>query len=380
MNVAIWPGSSSFSPGLTPFGYYDFDAQFQTDADKVAKWCATRLGYPIMEVELQDIHFYAALEESITEFSTQVNMYNAKDYMYTLIGASNQENLTGRVITPNLGRTIEISKQYGSEVGSGGTVDWKRGYIDLVPGQTLYDLDALWANLYEASASIEIKRVFHDFAPAIIRYFDPYVGTGAGTQQLLDSFGWGSYSPAVSFLVMPLYADLLRIQAIEMNDQIRKSSYSFELRNNKLRVYPIPTMPIKMWFEYILTADRNNPLHTADTNTISDLSNIPYNRMIYNTINDIGKQWIYKYALAIAKETQGLIRGKYSSVPIPGAEVTLNGSDLVTQGREEKEKLTTELQTLLDSLTRKGQAESETIIDEALQKKLKNVPLFIYIK
>jgi len=110
------------------------------------------------------------------------------------------------------------------------------------------------------------------------------------------------------------------------------------------------------------------------------LSNIPYNRMIYNTINDIGKQWIYKYALAIAKETQGLIRGKYSSVPIPGAEVTLNGSDLVTQGREEKEKLTTELQTLLDSLTRKGQAESETIIDEALQKKLKNVPLFIYIK
>jgi hypothetical protein len=380
MNIAIWPGSSSFSPGLTPFGYYDYDAQFQSDADKVAKWCATRLGYPIMEVELQDIHFYAALEEAITEFSTQVNMYNAKDYMFTLLGASNQENLTGRIITPNLGRTIQISKQYGTEVGSGGTVDWKRGYIDLVPGQTQYDLDALWADPYEASASIEIKKVYHDFSPAIVRYFDPYVGTGAGTQQLLDSFGWGSYSPAVSFLVMPLYADLLRIQAIEMNDQIRKSSYSFELRNNKLRVYPIPTMPIKMWFEYILTADRDNPLQNSNTNLISDLSNVPYNRMDYFKINDIGKQWVYKYALAITKEMQGLIRGKYSSVPIPGAEVTLNGTDLINQGREDKKELVTELQTLLDSLTRKGQAESESVIDEALQKKLKNVPLFIYIK
>jgi hypothetical protein len=380
MNVAIWPGSSSFLPGLTPFGYYDYDAQFQSDADKVAKWCATRLGYPIMEVELQDIHFYAALEEAITEFSTQVNMYNAKDYMFTLLGASNQENLTGRIITPNLGRTIQISKQYGTEVGSGGTVDWKRGYIDLVPGQTQYDLDALWADPYEASASIEIKKVYHDFSPAIVRYFDPYVGTGAGTQQLLDSFGWGSYSPAVSFLVMPLYADLLRIQAIEMNDQIRKSSYSFELRNNKLRVYPIPTMPVKMWFEYILTADRDNPLQNSNTNLISDLSNVPYNRMDYFKINDIGKQWVYKYALAITKEMQGLIRGKYSSVPIPGAEVTLNGTDLINQGREDKKELVTELQTLLDSLTRKGQAESESVIDEALQKKLKNVPLFIYIK
>lgn len=380
MNVAIWPGSSSFLPGLTPFGYYDYDAQFQSDADKVAKWCATRLGYPIMEVELQDIHFYAALEEAITEFSTQVNMYNAKDYMFTLLGASNQENLTGRIITPNLGRTIQISKQYGTEVGSGGTVNWKRGYIDLVPGQTQYDLDALWADPYEASASIEIKKVYHDFSPAIVRYFDPYVGTGAGTQQLLDSFGWGSYSPAVSFLVMPLYADLLRIQAIEMNDQIRKSSYSFELRNNKLRVYPIPTMPIKMWFEYILTADRDNPLQNSNTNLISDLSNVPYNRMDYFKINDIGKQWVYKYALAITKEMQGLIRGKYSSVPIPGAEVTLNGTDLINQGREDKKELVTELQTLLDSLTRKGQAESESVIDEALQKKLKNVPLFIYIK
>jgi hypothetical protein len=380
MNIPIWPGSSSFLPGGTPFGYYDYDAHFQTDADKVARWCATRLGYPIMAVELQDIHFYTALEEAITEFSTQVNMYNAKDYMYTLIGSSTETNLTGQVITPNLGRTIQIAKQYGTEAGSGGTVDWKRGYVNLIPGQTQYDLNALWASRFEPGKNIEVKRVYHDFSPAIVRYFDPYVGTGAGTQQMLDSFGWGSYSPAVSFLVMPLYADLLRIQAIEMNDMIRKSSYSFELHNNKLRVFPIPTMPVQMWFEYIVVEDRNNALLSTGSNSISDLGNIPFNRMVYTNVSDIGKQWIYKYALAISKEIQGLIRGKYSTVPIPGAEVTLNGSDLISQGREDKAALVTELQTLLDTLTRKGQAESETIIDDALQSKLKKVPLYIYIK
>jgi hypothetical protein len=135
-----------------------------------------------------------------------------------------------------------------------------------------------------------------------------------------------------------------------------------------------------MWFEYIVVEDRNNVLQTSGSNSISDLGNIPFNRMVYTNVSDIGKQWIYKYALAISKEIQGLIRGKYSTVPIPGAEVTLNGSDLISQGREDKAALITELQTLLDTLTRKGQAESETIIDDALQSKLKKVPLYIYVK
>jgi len=143
MNIPIWPGSSSFFPGMTPFGYYDYDYTFQTDVDKVADWCAKKLGYPIMEVELQDINFYACVEEAITEFSTQVNMYNAKDYMLTLIGTSTDTNLTGKVITPNLGRTIELAKEYGTEVGSGGTVDWKKGYITLTSSVQTYDLNTL---------------------------------------------------------------------------------------------------------------------------------------------------------------------------------------------------------------------------------------------
>ena len=391
MNIPIWPGSSSFAGasasyygGLTttrptPFGYYDSDATFKIEADKVADFCARKLGYPIMEVELQDINLFAALEEAVTEFSTQVNMNNAKDYMLTLQGTPTSNNLSQRVVTPNLGRVISIAKQYGTEVGSGGDVDYKRGYIETTENVSEYDLDVLWASVSESGASIEIKRVFHEVTPAITRYFDPYVGTGAGTQQMLDSFGWGSYSPSVSFMVMPLYADLLRMQAIEMNDMIRKSTYSFEIRNNKLRLFPIPGEGAIVWFEYVLTSERNNPLK-APTGSISDLSNVPYGRISFTNIKDIGLQWIYKYALATSKEMLGLIRGKYSTVPIPGSEMTLNGADLIAQGREDKTTLITDLTTLLTSMTRQGQMEQETAIATSLSTQLSKVPLYIYVK
>ena len=391
MNIPIWPGSSSFVSASasyyagstttrpTPFGYYDADVTFKTESNKVADWCARKLGYPIMEVELQDINFFAAFEESVTEFSTQVNMSNAKDYMLTLQGTPTSNQLSQRVVTPNLGRTISMAKQYGSEAGSGGDVDYKKGYIQLTGSQSEYDLNALWANVNESGSAIEIKRVYHDFTPAIVRYFDPYVGTGAGTQQMLDSFGWGSYSPAVSFMVQPLYADLLRMQAIELNDTIRKSTYSFELRNNKLKLFPTPTYSANMWFEYVVTADRNNPLK-APTGSISDLSNVPYSRIQFTNIKDIGLQWIYKYTLATAKEMLGLIRGKYTTVPIPGADITLNGVDLISQGREDKVALILELNTLLTSMTRQGQMEQETAIATSLSTQLSKVPLYIYIK
>lgn len=378
-NIPIWPGSSSFYPGKTPFGFYDTDYQFQLEADQVANWCAVKLGYPLMEVEMQDVNFYACFEEAITEFGNQVNMYNAKDYLMSLQGTSTASNATNRLVSTNLSRVIQMAKSYGAEAGSGGDIDWKQGSIKLVPGQQVYDLDALYTNVSESNSTIEIKRIYHDFSPAIVRYFDPYVGTGAGTQQLLDSFGWGSYSPSVSFLVMPLYADLLRIQAIEMNDQIRKSAFSFELRNNNLKMFPIPTTSVNLYFDYVIVEDRSNPFKTP-AGVISDISNIPYNRLNYGNISQLGRGWIYKYTLALAKELLGLIRSKYSTVPIPGAEVTLNGSDLMSQGREDKANLLTELREILEAMTRKGQMEQEEIIANAMNTRLAKVPLPIYIK
>lgn len=392
MNIPIWPGSSSFvtvsasfyntpSTGSrpTPFGYYDGDGVFKVEADKVADYCARSVGYPIMDVELQDLNFWAAFEESTTKFTTMVNMYNAKDYILTLQGTSKNTNLSGRNIQTNLGRAIEMSKTYGTEAGSGGTVDWKRGRVAVSALSQSYDLDALWADVSESGKRIEIKRVYHNEDPAIVRYFDPQTDTGRGTQTMLEGFGWGSYSPAVSFLVMPLYADLLRMQAIEMNDQIRKSSFSFEIQNNKLKLFPLPEKDYTLYFDYVVVEDRNNPLNTP-TGSISDLSNVPYDRIQFADINDIGVQWIYEYTLAVSKEMLGLVRSKYSTVPIPGSEATLNGADLIAQGRETKTQLLTDLKELLLSMGRETTMQAEATIATALQQQLSKVPNLIYIK
>lgn len=393
-SIPIWPGSSSFasvsasfyntpSTGSRPtaFGHYDSDPVFKVEADKVADYCARNMGYPIMDVELQDLNFWAAFEEATTKFSTMVNMYNAQDYILTLQGTTTDQNLSSNVVTPNLGRIIEMAKTYGTEAGSGGTVDWKRGYIEVTESIANYDLNTLWADVSESGERIEIKRVFHNEPPAITRYFDPQIDTGGGTQTMLDGFGWGSYSPAVSFLVMPLYADLLRMQAIELNDQIRKSSYSFELKNNKLTLFPIPLRRYTVFFDYVVVSDRNNvQTQGSGSNTVSDLSNVPYDRIPFASINDIGVHWIYEYTLGTSMTMLGLVRGKYTSVPIPGAETTLNGGDLISQGNEKRLALVTDLKELLMSMGREVKTQAESVIATSIQQQLSKVPNYIYIK
>ena len=187
-------------------------------------------------------------------------------------------------------------------------------------------------------------------------------------------------SPGVSFMMMPLYYDLSRFQAIEFNDQIRKSAYSFQLVNDRLRLYPIPDGSnfTKVYFDYIKKSDRSNPLK-GNTGTISDMSNVPYTYMIYSNINEPGKQWIRRYTLALAKEMLGYVRGKYSSLPIPNADVTLNGSDLISAASTEKEGLITELKELLDQMSRQSQLERKQAEADSLQQQMNKIPLKIYI-
>jgi len=383
-NVSIWPGSSSFFSGDTPFGLYDSDSQFQSDAEKVADWCAKRLGYPINDIELQSTNFFACFEEAVTEYGSQLNTYNIRDNMLNLYGAQTGSNLTGKKVSPNFGGLTELAEEYGTEAGSGGNITYYTGSISVSSNKQIYDLtDSSVVSLESGtpgSDAIEIKRVFHEAPPAIVKYFDPFVGTGLGSQQMLDSFGFGGFSPGVSFMMMPLYYDLSRFQAIEFNDQIRKSAYTFELINNRIKFFPIPNGSnfTKVYFQYILKSDRSNPLKN-NIGSISDFSNVPYNNVTYKNINDVGKQWIRKYTLALAKEMLGFIRGKYSSLPIPNAEVTLNGSDLLSAGQTEKEALITELKDTLDTMSRQAQLERKQAESDALLQQMNKIPLKIYI-
>ena len=187
-----------------------------------------------MSVELQDVQFYTCFEESITEYSAQVNQFNIRENLLSLRGQATGSNVTHKRVTPNFADAIRVSEQYGTEAGVGGTIDFKSGSIDIVSGSQVYDLNTLISDANHSGSAIEVRKVFYEAAPAVQRYFDPYAGTGAGSYNMMDSFGWGNMTPAVQFMMMPIYADLLRIQAIEFNDQIRKSAFSFELRNNKL--------------------------------------------------------------------------------------------------------------------------------------------------
>ena len=214
---------------------YDTDTTFQTDAPKFAKWCAKRLGYPITAVELQDTQFYTCLEESVSEYSAQVNQFNIKDNLLSLKGQSTSSNLTQKRLSHTMGEQIFISETYGSEAQVGGQIETHKTKITLVSGSQEYDLNTLIADK-SGSGAIEVKRVFYEASPAITRYFDPYAGTGQQTNNMLDAFGFGGSSPAITFMLQPVYADLLRTQAIEFNDQVRKSTYSFEIQDADVSV------------------------------------------------------------------------------------------------------------------------------------------------
>ena len=377
----IWQGSSSFSSGNTPWGLYDADNAFTSSADKFADWAARRLGYPIMAVEMNSGSFYACFEEAVSEYSAQVNQFNIKDNLLHLTGQATGSNVTHKRITPTMGRSVFLSKQYGTEVGVGGDVSYNKGSISITSGSQEYDINELFTDV-SASEAIEIKRVYYEGTPAMQRFFDPYATTGYGTINMVEGFGFGNYSPAVSFTLMPLFEDLLRVQAIELNDSIRKSAYSFTLQNNKIRLFPDPESSSTLYFDYVKASERDNPLiteYSGSSDVVSDFSNVPYDNMEYQFINDVGIQWIRKYGLALSKELLGMIRSKYGSIPVPNAETTLDGDTLRTEAQTEKEFLVTQLRENLEASSRKMMLEADSEESTRLQEKLQKVPLPIYI-
>ena len=380
-NAAIWPGSSSFFPGDTPFGFYDDDFQFQTDADKVTVFCARRLGYPLTDVELQDINFYAAFEEAVTTYSNEVFAYQASENYLDFEGSSTGSQANYNLIRPNLGAIVRLAEEYGSEAGVGGTTEYRTGSIPMKANQQVYDLGEFAASQSTEKANIEIKKIYYEATPSIVRYFDPYAGTGTDVQGLLDAFGFGNFSPGINFLLMPINFDLQKIQAINFNDTIRKSNYSFELINNQIRIFPIPNKDQTLHFKYILKSDRNNPYVSGSlgSGVVTDISTVPYQNPVYSYINSIGRQWIFEYTLALSKEMLGYVRGKYGTVPIPGAEVTLNQSDLISAATSEKTALLERLRAYLDETSRNKLLEKKAQEAEYLQKDLAAVPYTIYI-
>ena len=376
-----FPGSGSAVSGSTPFGYYDSDPLFQRECYNSMIWAARRLGYPSVAIEIIDIHFYASFEEACNAYNAKVNEYNMINNMLVLQGQDRTNIATGRNIQgTGLPYLINLAKDYGSEAGTGGKVDWKKTSIQVNPMQQDYDLQALVGNTLENCQPIEVKRVFHYRPPAFARIYDPFSMTGMSYSNVLQELGFGAYSPAVQFLMTPIFEDLLRGQAIQFNDMVRKSAYSFEMQNNRLRLMPIPTTGFKLWLEYININDRSNAsMSPIGANTSSDFADIPYVNHPYATINDPGKQWIRDFFLANCKEILGAVRQKHQVIPIPGGEITLDGAELRAEAQQTKERLIDTLKEQLEAAGKFNQMEKQAQMSEQLNQTLKGVPLLIYV-
>jgi len=380
-NPTIYDGNPIWTSGSVPFGFYNDDSEFQVDAVKVAKFCASRLGYPLVDVELQSGSLFTAFEEAVTTYGNELYAYKIRDNQLTVEGLTTGSDLSSSLITPSFETIVRLTEQYGSEAGSGGNVPYYTGSIALTASIQDYDLNSFASSSGdEGTYGIEIKRVFYESTPAIVKSYDPYSGTGFGFQNLFDSFGFGQMSPAISFLMMPLNYDLATIQAIEMNDMVRKSNFSFELKNNKLKIFPIPSRTRgHIFFEYIKRDERISSSVQDVPGKVTNVSNTPYSNPTYTAINSVGRQWVFEYTLAIAKEMLGYVRGKYGTVPIPGAEVTLNQNDLITAATAEKNSLIERLRGYFDETSRKSLLERRSQESEFTNQELKNVPYTIYI-
>jgi len=406
-DIAIWTGATNFIAGeSTPFGFYDDDLSFQEDAPRVARYIAEKLGWPVLDIELNERQFYTAFEEAVTAYGKEIiEAIAAENISSAVNGSSSGQAVNTTLYRPSLSSVIAASTQYGTEAGVGGNVTKKSILIDVIANQQVYNLETLIPAPANGNRNtVEIRKVFYEAPPAILRYFDPYAGTGTGIQSLMDAFDFGSYSPGVNFLLMPASYDVLKTQAIEFNDQIRKSTYSFEISNNILTLFPVPKGAGKLRVEYYETKAKDlaaagfddgiNLQATADSagsvggtggsTTTTDqggtnISNVNAQNLVYAEINAIGRQWIFKYAAATAKEMLAYVRGKYQTVPVPGSEVTMNAADLLADARDEKVFLVEDLKATMQTASMTNQLELAATQTKFINDAMAGVPMHIYI-
>lgn len=370
----------------TPFGFFDADTEFQTEADAMVTFVKRKLGDDILSVELTKKQIWACFEEATLEYSAIINQYQAKSQMATLMGSS-KGNLQGheqQLPRENLEFMMRRAEPYSAEAGLGGSFNSVSGSIALERNRQDYDIYTelkdqagnliFSSSLNTLSTRMKIMEVFHFSPQAAYRFFD----TTSAINYLNNEFSFESFTPETVFYILPVFEDVLRGGMLNISSRVRRSNYSYRIVGNKLRLFPMPTQdnPSRLWIRVNFASDPfSSPNGDGTIDGVSNLSNVPFGNIMFSGINSIGRQWIRQYCLALAKELLGLIRSKFSSVPIPGGDLTLNGSDLISQGREEQEKLKTQVTEMLESLTYTKLLEDQAAASDNLQKILKNIPI-----
>jgi hypothetical protein len=371
----------------TPFGFFDSDSDFRSEADAMVTFVKRRLGDDVLSVELTKKQVWACFEESFLEYASIVNQYQARSQLLSLLGmqTGSLNEATQKFPRDTLNYVIRMAEPYAVEAGLGGTYNSATGSIQLLQNVQDYDL---YTDLIEPSTGtpiassalnpgrrkMRIFEVMHFNPMAAYRFFD----TTSAINYLNNEFSFESFTPETVFYVLPVFEDILRGGQMNISNRVRRSNYSYRVIGTKLRIFPMPTadIPLKLW---VRVGFENNPLSSSITddgsiNGVSNLSNVPYGNFVYSKVNSIARQWVRQYTLALCKELLGMIRSKFGSVPIPGGELQLDGSDLKSAAKEEKEKLKTDLREMLDTLTYNKLIEVKAAEVDNLQKILKATP------
>lgn len=366
----------------TPFGVYDADTNFQSDADGMIQLVSSKLGGSVLQVEVNNKDVYSSFEQSALEYSAMVNAYHAKSIMADILGAEtgSLESKEQKFSRMSLALAKRRAESYSSEALVGGTRTLFSSSITLNTGQQNYDLNSLLSDSgeLETGQRAEIREIFHFSPTAAYRFFD----TTSAINYLHNEFSFESFTPETIFYLLPIWEDVLRAQQLEQSHRIRRSNYSYNLINNVLKIYPVPTATNTLHFTYFLTGQGDDPFDSTNdalVDGISNLSNVPFGNISYSKINSIGRQWIRRFALACAQEVLGQVRSKAQAIPIPNGDLVLNGTELINQAREDMNYLREELKTLLESLTYQKLAEEEAIQSDNLNKQLSRVPMGIFV-
>jgi len=372
----------------TPFAFFDSDASFQTEADSMVTFVKRRLGDDVLSVELTKKEIWACFEEAACEYSRLVHETKIVSELTNVLGlATGSVDLTNKYAQRSLEYLLRMAEPYATNAFVGGSSDAVFGYFDLVSGQQDY-------NLYTSLKDIVSGTVIYDSLPAgskgkmrVVELFhtEPLaaqtflLNASNMTNFLATNFNYESYVNSTVFYVLPIFEDVLRRGMLESAFRVRRSHYSYEVMGGNIRIYPIPFTDLqvgKLYCKVLPPQDPYNPssYHDDSIHGVSGPQNMPLGNIPFATINQPGRQWIRQYTLALCRELLGLIRSKFQTIPIPNADLQLNGEALISQAREDKDKLGTQLREFLANLTHQKLLEADANAAESLNKQLKYVP------
>ena len=409
MSKAILPptGNVDDVSVAVPYGMYNSSPGFLSGAATQVAYTYKKLGGDVLDIELKSANVYANYEDAVLEYSYLVNLHQTKNILSDVLGQAtgtfdhNGESLTGpENVNLKYPRVMfEYARRVGDgisfEANVGGTTPISSASFKLEQDRQDYDLQAIISSSAATGVGatgdpvpyagivgdkrVIVKKVYYKTPHAMWRFF----GYFGGLNVVGNMNYYGQFTDDSSFELIPTWQNKLQAMAFEDNLWTRLSHYSYELRDNKLRIYPVPQLLstyLYMWVEFsVIPNSWDEPSnYKSGTDGINNLNTIPFDNLPYENINAIGKQWIRRFALALSKETLGQIRGKFQTIPIPGESVTLNASDLLSQAKDEQDKLRTELKEIMDQLTYVEVAKSDADKVESVGKIFKTIPKLIY--